>query len=598
MTQPINLNHYLSEEIRIAIEQRYYARINEQASLEIACLNPEFMRNMRAHTTLFSDHGVVHVRDVAQKMVSVLEMMNGVLIPARSPHRLAFMQGYGVIMAYLHDIGMVDFSKFGRVMHAEFASQSVFSLEFDPIVDTIWTENWGNIAWRLTNLATRNVLLQPPREVLREMLALSNCHSKSKVPIELLTRPPALRQLMHNVLGTNLEALYLEQQLARINRALETPHNPTEFARAKIGLAKLRAAGADKNAQIGRYYTDLQADSFQWLESPHPDGQALLADIIDTLRVLRCADALRQRGEVLKTSGSYEVFIDRTSGNAIYALRYGSDQLYLLELDDPISAGEANIASSELDREGNLRISFQRGQFDKPEATQRAAYASALMVNDVQLDVIDSFRRLAAPAESAPRTQIKDIQILLEETDDNLNFIDLIVLALADINPEAASRVRVVPCLNQATEFERNLYLQSPPISWDIDKRREILCLIEKSGHKISAIDPRLGFNDVKLAQIDAGITLIEAGAPASFVYVPLEAGLRIYPLGGYPPFFGQPWAPLGTTGVIRGAPRNATIVAEKPVRLLIIPKSIFLRFWHHTYSETELVQRFEQLPR
>ena len=130
MTNSVDLNHYLSEKIRIAIEQRYYARVNEQARLEIVSLDPEFLHDPRKHTALFSDHGVVHVRDVASQMVQVLETVHGVLIPTRSNHRLAFMKGYGVIMAYLHDIGMVDFSKFGRTMHPEYASQHVFKLEF------------------------------------------------------------------------------------------------------------------------------------------------------------------------------------------------------------------------------------------------------------------------------------------------------------------------------------------------------------------------------------------------------------------------------------------------------------------------------------
>jgi hypothetical protein len=148
MTNSIDLNHYLSEKIRTAVEQRYYARVNEQARLEIVSLDSEFLRDPRTHTALFSDHGLVHVRDVACQMVRVLETVHGVLIAARSSHRLAFMQGYGVIMAYLHDIGMVDFSEFGRAMHPEYASQHVFKVEFDPLLEAIWQENWGNVAWR------------------------------------------------------------------------------------------------------------------------------------------------------------------------------------------------------------------------------------------------------------------------------------------------------------------------------------------------------------------------------------------------------------------------------------------------------------------
>jgi hypothetical protein len=36
-------------------------------------------------------------------------------------------------------------------------------------------------------------------------------------------------------------------------------------------------------------------------------------------------------------------------------------------------AGEANVASSSLDDDGNLRISVHRGAFTHPEVAQRAA---------------------------------------------------------------------------------------------------------------------------------------------------------------------------------------------------------------------------------
>jgi hypothetical protein len=66
-------------------------------------------------------------------------------------------------------------------------------------------------------------------------------------------------------------------------------------------------------------------------------------------------------------------------------------------------------------------------------------------------------------------------------------------------------------------------------------------------------------------------------------------------PLGGYQPFFVQAWMPLGVTGVIRGAVRNATIVATQELTLLMIPKDVYLKRWHHTYSPQEFAQLFQQ---
>ena len=112
-------------------------------------------------------------------------------------------------MAYIHDIGMIDFSAFGRAMHPEFAAQSLFSAEMDDIVAIIWGENCANLAWRLVQLAAEGVLIQPPQTVLRELLALAVGHSKAKVPVELLNDRPALRRRLVEILATDLHTLSL-----------------------------------------------------------------------------------------------------------------------------------------------------------------------------------------------------------------------------------------------------------------------------------------------------------------------------------------------------------------------------------------------------
>nr|HMQ55471.1 cyclic nucleotide-binding domain-containing protein [Anaerolineae bacterium] len=255
----------------------------------------------------------------------------------------------------------------------------------------------------------------------------------------------------------------------------------------------------------------------------------------------------------------------------------------------------ANIASSELGLNGNLRISFHRGQFARSDATWRAAYASALMVNDIQSDVIDSFCRSEAGAFTpATPKSASDMQILLEETHDNFEFAGLVLKALSQLNPDIVKQVQIVPGLNNVGAQERNFYLSSPEISWSLEERRQILTRIGKSGHKTDAVDLEQGFKYVKLVELYAGDVLIEAGLPADFVYIPLSQGLRVYPLGGYSPFDVHPWMPLGSTAVIRGAPRNATVVAVQSVRLLMIPKEVYLRYWHQTYSRPEFVKRLQ----
>lgn len=217
------------------------------------------------------------------------------------------------------------------------------------------------------------------------MLALSVCHSKSKVPVAVLNDPARLRQLIQHTVSTNLATRYREQ-------GGDLPSGQIELAEM-IRPAALRA-------NLDRLYTAFDQESFVWMLSTDADMHAFIADVTDTLRALRCADALRQRGTVLKTSGSYGNLHRSTSAYAVVALRKGDDQLFLLKNDAPLAGGEANLASSELGRDGNLRISFHRGRFANAEMVERAAQFAATVVNDIQNDVIGGFERAFSPEET------------------------------------------------------------------------------------------------------------------------------------------------------------------------------------------------------
>lgn len=614
MESTVQLDKYLSSTIREQIEERYYAQINRKSRLDHVAHDEEFLELLEEHVVLFGDHGVVHVRDVARQILRVLEVSNGVLIAPRTPYRLSFMQGYGVMLAYLHDIGMVDFSGFGRAMHPDFALQTVFQPEFDPIVQTIWDENCGNSAWRLLNLARRGVLEQDPLLTLRELLAMSIGHSKSNVPIGVLNDPRELRRVLLHSATTDLRLIYAQRQVIKSKRKAEQASpDPAEQARAneavkaaEAHLYRMQELVRDVDLRqrlLGRFYGDVDGEAFAWLHSTHPEMQDLISDVVDTLRALRCADALRQRGTVMNTSGGYQIFVNQETGNAIYALKKGNDDmLLLLEIDRPIAVGEANLASSELTAEGDLRASFHRGAFGSPEAQRFAVHSAAFIVNDMQGDVIDSFYGVPAAADTTlaadekPTKTAAEMRILLEGVDDDPEFAQMVAEELERINPRLRGRVRPVPSLQHMSDQERNRYLNATDLGWDLSERRRTLNRIAESGHKIDKMDPDKAFEGVREIEIHAGEVLIEAGSPPGFVYIAQSDGLSGVPLGGYRPFPVYPWTPLGSTGVIRGAVRNATISAQKSLRLLMIPKEVYLKQWHFTYSKDEFRHKVREI--
>ncbi len=576
-----SLDVYLPESVRDWFEDTYYRPINERATMEyLSAHSREFL--VESPAALYSDHGIVHVRDVAARTPEVLDVINGVLIPRRSMRDLnMFMKSYGVLLAYLHDIGMRDFTPFARFMHPELATQWIFSTDFDAVVNEIWSENIGNLAWRLLTLARDGDLLQPPEVVLRELMAMCVCHSKSTVPTALLNQPARLRSVLQRSIGLDLHDLYDLQK-----KKGATIDSPIEL-------------GAERCAKLERYYGDFESESFRWLLSEKPGALQLFQDAIDTVRALRCADALRARGTVQKTSGGYEIFVSQQTGNALCSLRFGEERLYLMELDQPISAGEANIAGSALMREGDLRVAFHRGSFSDPGAVERAADYAAAVLDDIYGDVVVSFEH---PLDTAPFNQLpaplrtaQEINILLENTDDNPDFIPLVIRCLATINPAAAAQARAVPSLRNSTALESTRYLNARQVDWGPARRKALLEKVKATGQKTDQIDIDRAFEHVREASLEPGEVLIEAGAPSGFVYLPLGEGLQITPLGGYQSISMQGWFPVGNTGVIRGATRNANVVARKQIDVLIIPRDVYLRYWYLPYTFQEVRQLLKQ---
>lgn len=591
---PENINQgdtfdkYLSWPIQALIEGRYYARIVAQSRLEHLLNDATFIKHPQEHSSLFSDHSIVHVRDVARNILQVLDNANGVLFPPRDTGRLEFMKGYAIQLAFIHDICLYDLSFFGRKTHAFAVTQKIFSPELDDLFQAIWDENAGNVPGQLSKIP---FLKGDPRIIYRELLALAVCHSKSAVPVRLLGSPHELQKAMLFWVTCDLHDLF--DRLTKGHSTNSSPAINTPLAGSPIPVGLAAPASPERVDILKRYYNDFLNQGFAWLIDEQPLVQQFVQDVIDTLRALRCADALRQRGTTLKTSGNYEIFVDRKTGNAVFALRETGRDLILLEFPDPISAGEANLASCEFTQEGDLRASFHRGSFPDAETIKKAVINAVLVLTDIYKDVIESFQRFPPPPQDQKEypKEAGQMQILLENVSDNPEFASLVQRHFQQCNPTVHNPIRVVPSLKDVSERERRFYMEARELEWDDQARQEALNWIAKFGHKTDTIDPHLAFQDVKLISIQAGTTLIEAGAQPGFVYIPISGSLQVIPLGGYPPILNQPWMPVGITAVIRGSVRNATVVAEEEVTLLMIPQEIYLNHWHKTYNLDEFIQ-------
>jgi hypothetical protein len=104
-------------------------------------------------------------------------------------------------------------------------------------------------------------------------------------------------------------------------------------------------------------------------------------------------------------------------------------------------------------------------------------------------------------------------------------------------------------------------------------------------------------FAEVRHTRLSVGEVLVEQGSPASFVYIPLAPGLVVRPLGGYADAELHPWVPVGVTGAVRRASRNAAIVARRGVDVLMVPSELFVASWLNPLEPEQLRDRLSPSP-
>ena len=226
------LDDYLPRAVRTTLEETLWRPIEMQATLEVLMEDPSFFEDPGRHPAMFADHGVVHVRDVASGVVALVDVVDGVLLAARPTWRRHLVQSWGVALAYLHDVGMVDLSPVGRRTHALYAAHAAFSADATPLVDHLLGP--GPVREGLDAVQADDPFRVPLDTVVREVLSLAAAHSKSTVPAEALDDRPHLRRLMRRIAFTSMEAHRTS------DRGLSAEHRRCRRGRLGEFLTRLR----------------------------------------------------------------------------------------------------------------------------------------------------------------------------------------------------------------------------------------------------------------------------------------------------------------------------------------------------------------------
>ncbi len=571
-----SMDRYLPEDVRTILEERFWHTVEERSTVEAIARDRTILSAAETHPALFSDHGVVHARDVAAGALELADVVDGRLLSARPIERREFVMALAVLIAYIHDVGMNDGTREGRRAHPIYAAQVPFSGAMDDVLTRLW-ESGGAVVSRIGSVGAVDSFRVPDDVVLRELASLALAHSKSIVPATLYADFPRFRSVLQQAVLVELEEH--RRAGARLN-----PDN---------GLPD--ALGAN-----GRWYADPAADAFAWVDSPVPAHRALTADAVDAVRLVRAADALRQRGSALRTAAGYEIFTDVATGQAVFSLRNSAgDRLFLLRFDSPLGAGEANVRKAVVTSNGDLRISFHRGRFSSATAADVACAATARVVADIGADVLGAFAvRPPSPDLPPPARDSSSMRVELERPSDEPAFAEMVADAVTRIDPLLRGRIYVVADLESTSRTERARYLAGFPIEAGSDEAGSILDALENHGMRVGGIDRRQAFEDVRRVVVEEGELLVEAGSPPAFVYIAVTCSLRIEQVGGNRDIEAPPWIPIGVTGVVRRAERNSTVVAVDPGDVLMIPGELFAREWFRPYEPAELADVLAGLSR
>ena len=313
--------------------------------------------------------------------------------------------------------------------------------------------------------------------------------------------------------------------------------------------------------------------------SDHPAHRALVHDVIDALRVLRAADAVRQRGSSLRTAAGYEIFVD-TGGYAVYALRErGNTAVHLLRVDSPMAAGEANLRAAMVTADGHLRLALHRGAFEDERARVRAASASAHLIGDIVLDVLPTFDDVAV-GDLIPPSVTGRMRVLVERPSDDPSFADDVVGRVLQGWPELAGRVDAVAGVDGAASAERLRYHAAASVAANSELGAAILVGAAERGANVDDLDLDRAFTDVRIAAVTTDEVVVADGSSPAFVYLPVADGLFVHPVGGYSPEPVPAWFPLGVTGAVRRAERNSTVIAHADLMVVMVPSAVYIAEW------------------
>ncbi|HVJ65935.1 MAG TPA: hypothetical protein VM901_11810 [Bdellovibrionota bacterium] len=561
-----------------------YAKADEAAQLPIGGVSAATLSG----AAYFADHGTGHVEDIVQQVPKVIRVLNGIeKIPETSP-RAKFRHGLGEAQAYLHDIAMADPAN--RAIHPELAAKEVFKPAFADNFDAFYRDakKPGHAyhdlykhsldvykKWKGTSVGHDRFL--------RELLSMSNAHSKSKVPRELLNsdRSGDFRDLMIKTTSKTDEYHRLAAEITKLEKDLKKKEDPAKRRALSALEAQLNAQTRIVDENFKRAYPSPD-EAYAWLKpsemEKHPALKDFWQDIIAVEKGLSIADVYRQRDTRLRTSNGNQIVATK-DGDSVIILddpQNPGSPLYMRS-SDPVHAGEANISETTLLPNGDVKIVVTDTDFsDQPlRQGEESPKAKALRAVSMVIKDIGNDAMILGPDQKLyvemPHGTSAEFQRALQQ--------ELASTAYGN-------RVKIVPTYSPR---KGRTSLESQLLSGDRARPSTSLSPAELSAAKKTLLDKckSCPVDDVlagtKVLDLQPGEMFLKEHDSANYAYVVLgDNGVEVT-RPGYSSIHLPGGSLLGEAGIIRDSGRNADVSAgPRGTRLLAIPKDVYMKYLFH----------------
>jgi len=291
-----------------------------------------------------------------------------------------------------------------------------------------------------------------------------------------------------------------------------------------------------------------------------------------------------------KYFGVCQRVINRSTGNVVYSFPI-KNSMVLMRGNSNIIAGKANVERIEIMHNGDMLISYFKGMFFNKIINDKMEFNTALAISDefpIILQLLDSICKIAE--------YDGEVNVFLERLSDNFDFVDNVFGQLQNMSSEICARIATMPSFSGVSEVEKERFLFAPHFVHDKKTIDNILEKINRHGYnvKLTLMDEAL--KHTRQCELAEGDMLFSEDDQPLFVYIPFDDGLRGHSKYSKVDFDLPAWVPVGHVGVIQGDTRKATIVAKKPVKVLMIPAETYASYWQISISESDLIQKFPQL--